>query len=258
MSEINQKERASRAWEILTRVASEESTITYKQLGKSLGVHHRAIRFVLREIQNHGLAEKLPPITILVVGQEGSPGAGFMAWDIDDLERGLSMVYGYPWSDLENPFGFAVDGDTIESIADEIVNHHVTSKDAYSRIKSRGMAQLVFRESLLKIYDNQCAVSDFNSSQLLEAAHIIPWSQADTSQRIDPCNGILLSVMHHKFFDLGWINFNEDYTIAVDVSQTSARGAERKILQELEGRKLRLPRDPMHHPNLEFIRVRNK
>jgi len=258
MSEINQIERASRAWEILTIVASEKSTITYKELGEKLGVHHRAIRFVLREIQNHGLSEKLPPITILVVGQGGSPGAGFIAWDIDDLERGLSMVYGYPWRDLENPFGFAVDGDTIESIADGIVQHRISPKDAYSRVRARGMAQLVFRASLLKIYNFQCAVSDFKSAPLLEAAHILPWSRADHSQRIDPCNGILLSVLHHKLYDLGWINFDDDYTITVDLSHVSKHGEERKILQELEGRRLRLPGDSKHHPNIAFMRKRNE
>jgi len=257
MSDVNQKERAARAWPLLTHLAAIGETTSYKGLGQHLGIHHRAIRFVLAEIQDFCLAEKLPPITILVVGQGGMPGTGFIAWDVDDLDRGFELVYSYPWGDLSNPFEFAADGSTVESLADGVFRHTLTPKDAYSRVKVRGMAQLVFREALLKAYDGQCALSNVYSSALLEAAHIIPWSKAEADQRVNPQNGILLSTLIHRLLDLGWLTINDDYTVTTDSSRTRRNSLERKLLGDLDGSQIRLPSDKRHWPDPAFIRQRN-
>lgn len=66
MDEINQEERAALAWEVLIRIATENEVIRYKQLGDEIGIHHRAIRYVLAIIQDYCLNHELPPITILV------------------------------------------------------------------------------------------------------------------------------------------------------------------------------------------------
>ena len=258
MPKINQNERAARTWPFLTRLAANHDTATYQELGRHLGVHHRAIRFVLHEIQDYCLSEKLPPITILIVNQKRVPGDGFIAWDIDDLDRGYELVYSYPWGDLKNPFGFAKDGSTVESIAEGVFRHSITPKDAYSRVKVRGMAQAVFRAALLKAYSGRCALSEVYSPSLLEAAHIIPWSEAKPDQRISPSNGVLLSTINHRFFDLGWLMLNEDYTVTADVSQTRAKSLERELLTELDGKKLRLPSDRSHWPDPSCIRKRNE
>lgn len=258
MPEVNQKERAARAWPFLTSLAANSATTSYKGLGQHLGIHHRAIRFVLAEIQDFCLSEKLPPITILVVGQGGTPGTGFIAWDVDDLKRGFDLVYSYPWRDLDNPFDFAADGSTVESIAEGVFRHTLTPTDAYARVKVRGMAQLVFREALLRAYGSQCALSEVYSPALLEAAHIIPWSKAGADQRVNPCNGILLSTIIHRFFDLGWLTINEDYSVSTDHAQTKRDSFEWKLLNHLNGSRLRLPADKSHWPDPAFIRQRNQ
>src|SRR4051794_32651460 len=66
---VNQYQRAFLAWPVLTATASNHGTITYKEVGDRLGIHHRPVRFVLSVIQDHCLKEKLPPLTIIVVGQ---------------------------------------------------------------------------------------------------------------------------------------------------------------------------------------------
>ena len=258
MSDVNQKERASRAWPILTGIAASNATITYLELGRQLGIHHRAIRFVLSEIQAYCLAEKLPPITILVVGQGGIPGSGFIAWDVDNLGQGFALVYAYAWATLDNPFRFASDGATIESIADDIISHSISPQDAYAKVKVRGMAQLVFRQCLLLAYDSRCSASAFCSPELLEAAHIIPWSRATPAQRISPRNGALLSAVHHRFFDLGWMTIEDDYSISTDSSRTRSNSSERRLLDELNESRLRLPKDKRHWPDPELIRKRNE
>ena len=255
MAEVNQKERAARAWPILVDIALNERRITYGELACQLDIHHRAAGYVLSEIQDYCIQEKLPPITILVVDQkEGKPGAGFIARDVNDLEH----VYKFPWSLHDNPFGFATDGATIQSFADAIVKRKLSPGDAYARVKVRGMAQQVFREVLMNSYGGRCALSGYRTPQLLEAAHIIPWGQATPEQCIDPCNGILLSVLHHRLFDLQWLRIAEDYTVTAVYKNVPVQSPERVFLEELNGTKLRLPRDQELWPRPDFLRARNE
>jgi putative restriction endonuclease len=257
--QVNQAERAARAWPLLVDVAKRHSTITYGDMAKILGIHHRTIRFVLSEIQDYCLAEKLPPITILVVDQKlGKPGAGFIAWDVQDLGHGLDLVYGYPWASIDNPFGFALDGETIESIAKAIIRCEISPAEAYQKVKVRGKAQQVFRAALLEAYGCRCALSEFRTEGLLEAAHIVPWQAASIEQRLDPCNGLLLSVMHHKLFDLGMITITADYRVRSNIDQAPEPSAERDILAKLDGKPLRLPNDEIFWPNAGYIKTRNE
>ena len=101
---IDQVERSYQAWPILIDQATKKSTITYGELGKALGVHHRAVRYVLAVIQDYCLEAKLPPLTILIVNASGRPGSSFIAFDLDHFEEGVNQVYGFNWSALENPF----------------------------------------------------------------------------------------------------------------------------------------------------------
>ena len=71
---VNQVERAYRAWPILIKRAESRSTSTYGELGQALGVHHRAIRYVLGVIKDYCLEEGLPPLTILIINASGRPG----------------------------------------------------------------------------------------------------------------------------------------------------------------------------------------
>lgn len=66
---INQEERAFKAWIILTSIALKRNFITYKELGDKIGIHHRAVRYVLGLIQDYCMSNELPPLTILVVNK---------------------------------------------------------------------------------------------------------------------------------------------------------------------------------------------
>ena len=210
----------------------------------------------MSEIQDYCLEEKLPPITILVTDQHGNVGSGFIAWDVDDIETGLERAYSYPWDTIPNPFLFASDGETLESIADDVVTKQTTPRQAYSRVQVRGMAQQVFRRILLSTYGGRCAVSKFNEPQLLEAAHILPWRESNQDQRLDPRNGILLSVIHHRFFDLGWMVLNPDYTMSANVTGLRSRSTEREMLEQLDGVSIALPANEQHWPDPLLIERR--
>src|SRR5207244_11126234 len=101
----NQAERVYRAWNILTECARQQTPITYKQLGDELGMHHRPVRFILGAIQDYCLAERLPPLTILVINQKGRPGSGFIALNPARFDERRQATERDQWMPLTTPAG---------------------------------------------------------------------------------------------------------------------------------------------------------
>lgn len=50
---------------------------------------------------------------------------------------------------------------------------------------------------------------------MVTAAHIKPWQVASNFDRINPDNGLALSLLYHRAFDLGYISFADDGTILI-------------------------------------------
>ncbi len=254
---INQVERASRAWPILISRARNRTTISYGELGAALGVHHRAIRFVLGVLQDYCLEEGIPPITILIVNASGKPGTGFIAYDLNHFDEGLQGVYSFDWTSIENPFIFAETGESYESLVNTLSESPEDSEDIYTLVKSRGIKQILFRDALLKVYANKCAFTEISFMASLEACHIVPWSQALPSERLDVRNGLLLNSFHHKLFDNGFVTLSPTYRIVYCDSQASDGSYsefDRLLTVGLHGKKMHLPRLVKHQPGLEFIK----
>lgn len=213
MSNINQTERARLAWAVLADVAKHRGTITYGGLGSRIGVHHRAIRYVLGPIQDYCMESRLPPLTILVVNGSGRPGTGFIAHDTNDLEGGLESVWNYPWSTIENPFDFAAEGISYDQLVTLLTNEPDTSGEIYQKVKSRGIQQILFRDAVRKAYSMRCAFYGVSFPDALDACHIVPWAYATPQQRMDVRNGLLLNPLHHRLFDKAYMTITADYKI---------------------------------------------
>ena len=157
MQKINQTERARLAWEVLIDVARIRGIITYAGLGARIGVHHRAIRYVLGPIQDYCMEAGQPPLTILVVNDSGRPGTGFIAHDPNDLESGLEAVWRFPWATVPNPFDFASEGLSYSSLLNTLTGTPDESESVYVKVKSRGVQQILFRDAVRKAYGWSCA-----------------------------------------------------------------------------------------------------
>lgn len=260
MSKINQMDRARLAWPVLTEVAKQRRTITYKQLGDRIGVHHRAIRYVLGPMQEYCMVSGLPPITILVVNGTGLPGTGFIAHDRNDLDSGLEHVWSHHWEREMNPFDFAAAGLSYDSLLATLTEDPDESEQVYRQVKSRGIQQILFRDAVRKAYSWQCAFTGMEFHDALEACHIVPWSEGTPQQRLDVRNGILLNPLHHKLFDTAYITLRSDYTIAYWDPQGSSRKhskLEASLTTALHGQPMRLPRQAKHRPLADYIEQHN-
>ena len=211
---INHFERAFRAWPIFVERARAKTPISYGELAAGIGIHVRPIRYVLGVIQDYCIEEELPPLTILVEHKaDHSPGTGFVAWDMDDLERGRAEVYSFPWSLLNNPFRYAADGSTERDLVALLAKNPGSASDVFARVKVRGMAQIIFRRLLLTTYNTRCAFCGLSFADALEAAHLIPWIKASQEQRLDPRNGVLLCSTRHRLFDAGTLTITKSGVI---------------------------------------------
>jgi putative restriction endonuclease len=254
---VNHEERAYRAWPILSNCAANNDEITYGELANLLHQHHRPIRYVLEVIQAYCLKVGLPPLTILVINDGTKlPGAGFIAWQMDDLDRGRKEVTAYPWSTLENPFMYAADGTSEDDLAKTLVRDPASAAEVFARVKVRGMAQSIFRKTLLDVYGCRCAFCGLTFEDALEAAHLIGWAIASPQERLDVRNGVLLCSTHHKLFDAGLITLTNSGLVAYRET-ASKRGQyssiDKSLTVSLHGKPALLPRTELHRPSATAI-----
>jgi putative restriction endonuclease len=256
MSTVNQEERARRAWDVLVEQAALQRTITYGELGRRLGIHHRPARYFLEPIQTYCLENKLPPLSILVVGQSGRPGPGFIAWDINNLDEGLHRVFEHNWQNEANPFQYASGGATLDDLAREVLTGAISPAVAYARVKVRGIVQIMFRSMLLKVYDSTCAVCGFPYRVGLDAAHIKPWAKCTSAERLDVRNGLLLCRNHHALFDAGILVIDDDLLFAISASNANANATQDPQRKHVIEGRLKIPAEQRHQPSREYVAFR--
>lgn len=116
--------------------------------------------------------------------------------------------------------------------------------------------QYIFRRMVLSSYVSACCMCNLAEPRLLVASHIIPWNK-NHENRLNPKNGLCLSVLHDKAFDRGLLTVLPDYSIAVSTEISKLRND--KFIQETlipcHGRKIKLPEK--FHPDPEFLRWHN-
>lgn len=80
----------------------------------------------------------------------------------------------------------------------------------------RRLGQPAFRAALMQAYDGKCAISGCTVTQVLEAAHIVPYRGKDSNY---VQNGILLRADLHTLFDLHLIRIDpHSRVVSVDAS----------------------------------------
>lgn len=129
------------------------------------------------------------------------------------------------WEEMQHDWeAFAINCEHAMSEIEEVVHHAGaeetdedslvrTGEDREARTTVR-IGQAFFRSAVLSAYNGRCCITGLSVSQLLVAGHIIPW-HLDKRNRVNPRNGLLLSVLHEKAFDIGLITINSDMTVRV-------------------------------------------
>lgn len=114
-----------------------------------------------------------------------------------------------------------------------------------------------FRKAVLSSYETRCCMSGVADSRLLIASHIVPWATAPES-RLNPANGLCLSVLHDRAYDQGLITVTTSFQVKVSdtLKESFDNPMVRDCLIGIDGRKIMLPRKFV--PNPDFLEYHEK
>jgi putative restriction endonuclease len=118
---------------------------------------------------------------------------------------------------------------------------HLKGEYKLREIKTR-VNQDVFRAIVLANYDSKCAITGIDITALLRASHIIPWSKNE-KERLNPANGICLSVLYDCAYDKGYIGINKSFEIVLssEIKKKSKQEYYLKYFAGLAGKKIVVP-----------------
>ena len=105
--------------------------------------------------------------------------------------------------------------------------------------------QSKFRASLQLSYDNKCAVTGYDISEALEAAHIRPYRGLHTNE---VRNGILLRADIHSLFDFGVLGVDPDNSKIV-----LSKKAEHSKYSSLAGKQITVPDNSADRPDPQLL-----
>ena len=116
-------------------------------------------------------------------------------------------------------------GDDALNIQDSIASNSArgsnqTAPEGYDKevtAKAR-VGQGKFRQDVMALWSDTCAVTGLDIKMLLTASHILPWQLSNPHQKVDKFNGLALSPNIDKLFDKGFISFDDKGKILVKSS----------------------------------------
>lgn len=171
-------------------------------------------------------------------GLEGASAADKAMWkemQADWEHFAIEAQYAATTFGATTEFGTATDD---MSMPGEIVDYTGSNKTVQATTR---IGQVFFRRSVLSAYNYQCCITGLSVPKLLVASHIIPW-RVDAANRLNPRNGLCLSMLHDKAFDAGIIAIREDMTVSVSRKHaTNADHFFNSALLAYDGKSIALP-----------------
>lgn len=145
------------------------------------------------------------------------------------------------------------DPEEFEAFREQIQQESYEVADSTATIKTRGSAQRAFAEAVKANYGYRCAITGVTSRDFLVASHIVPWSK-DQAIRLDPSNGICLSLLVDRAFENGYLQIADNLTIHVDWGKVGDDDVLRAQLEPYDGKTLRAPTNAPPRP--EYLQRR--
>lgn len=107
----------------------------------------------------------------------------------------------------------------------------------------------VFADQVKLNYGYKCAITGITIKDFLVSSHIVPWSE-NKEYRLDPQNGICLSVLVDKAFDKGYIGISNEYRV-IFAPKLYKEVVLSELLRPYENKKIKYPN--FAPPKKEFL-----
>jgi hypothetical protein len=149
-----------------------------------------------------------------------------------------------------------IDINPIESrIQNEILSNDLLKETEKQMLLKARRGQGIFREKIINRYKN-CIITGISDKRLLLASHIKPWRAADNFDRLSEENGLLLSPLYDKMFDIGLISFKNNMQILIS-SEIDKINLSKIFIDEskvyITSPSYQLQRNLEYHRNMIFI-----
>jgi putative restriction endonuclease len=114
-------------------------------------------------------------------------------------------------------------------------------KEREATVKTR-VNQNFFRRTVLAAYGLTCCVTGLTVPALLNASHIVPWSEDETN-RMNPRNGLCLNALHDRAFDRYLMTVTPEFVVKVSKSlkKANASDAVKDFLLRYDGAEINKP-----------------
>ena len=145
------------------------------------------------------------------------------------------------------------DPNEVEAFRRQIEDKDYSVANSSATIKTRGSAQRAFANAVKSNYGYRCAITGIKTKDFLVASHIVPWSE-DQSIRLDPSNGICLSLLMDRAFEKGHLLLEDDLIVRIDWAKVGDDMVLRSQLEPYERQKLTPP--TIGAPRSEYLRRR--
>ena len=143
----------------------------------------------------------------------------------------------------------------LDSSYERFIGDVANSTERETIVQSR-VGQGIFRKKLFEKYEGHCIVTGISDKRLLLASHIRPWSVSTNEQRLSSENGLLLSPLYDRLFDVGLITFDDDGRIVsskeLDNRNIDLLNIDRKCKHELKASAEFLD-NLRYHQNVVFL-----
>lgn len=124
------------------------------------------------------------------------------------------------------------------------------------RVMRQRLHQPAFRAQVLTAYETRCAICRLAHGRLLDAAHITPDRDEDSSTSVT--NGLSLCKIHHAAFDVHILGIDTDYVVHIrrDILTEVDGPMLQHGIKAMEGTKILVPEKPIDHPDRERLGMR--
>ena len=147
-------------------------------------------------------------------------------------------------------------GKTIEESSDIQISDLPQGTEREAVVRQR-VNQSFFRAAVMNAYNHQCCISGVKKSELVEACHIVDWSE-DAANRTNPKNGLCLNPFLHKAYDKMLLSITPDYVIEISDSLLQSIDNQNFLayLSQIDGTKIHLPH--IFLPKREFLEIHHQ
>lgn len=167
----------------------------------------------------------------------------------------IAPVYVIEENTARNQFTLVVDSASMRLHPEDPTTTWVR-REYVTRSVLQRLHQQRFRRMVLTAYREQCAVCRLKHVQLLDAAHILPDRHPRGAAAVP--NGLGLCKIHHSAYDANIIGIDPDARIHVreDILLEKDGPMLKHGLQEMDGGRIVLPRQPTSRPDRNFLAER--